>query len=164
MDGFGLMELPEELKIRGILTQGGAFRAKLASAAPYPRYYFVLNRDPVSDSDLVLLTSTTQFELHRNCDGGDDVHIPLRRAEYKEFTRDCLVCCNRPRIIKKAELVRRLNLQKYELLVPLPSHIAQRIAAGIAKSSLVPPAVKEMVLGPQAGKRLNGNRTKPNSE
>ncbi|MFH1370503.1 MAG: hypothetical protein ABII09_04375 [Planctomycetota bacterium] len=140
------MELPDKLKIHGILTQGGAFKAKLPKDS-YPRYYFILNRNPEADEKMVLLSSTTKFEEHRNCDGGNDVHIPLSRQDYDRFTQNCLVCCNRPQIVAKKTLEERLASQRYELLPALPAAVTARILRGIAKSNVVDTNVKKMVLG-----------------
>lgn len=141
------MDLPDDVKIRAIFAQGGAFKAKLAEDGGTKfRYYFVLNIKPKTDSLIVLSTSTTQFEEHKNCDGGDDVHIPLSPKDYKEFTKSCLICCNRPRSFSKASLERQLKSQKYDLLSPLPDELLQKILRGIAKSKVVSPKIKRMVL------------------
>jgi hypothetical protein len=140
------MELPDELKIRAILTQGGAFKAKLPTDS-YPRYYFILNRNPETDKELVLLSSTTQFDEHRNCKGGDDVHVPLSKRDYSDFTQDCLVCCDRPKCRPKKMLEQILKSQKWQLLAPLPKEILTRMIRGIARSNVVTPREKEMVIG-----------------
>ncbi len=139
------MDLPDDIKIRAILTQGGAFKGKLGEDS-YPRFYFVLNIDPEIDKALVLSTSTTAFELHRSCPGGDDVHIPVGRGDYESFTQDCLICCNRPKVIEKELLRKKLRSQGYEVLPPLPPNVLGRVLSGIAKSPVVPPAVKKLVL------------------
>ncbi len=147
------MELPDELKIRAIFTQGGAFKAKVSRKDEYPRYYFILNNNPASDQELVLLSSTTQFELHKFCDGGDDVHIPLGPTEYKEFTAECLICCNRPMRIPKSNLVKQLKSQKYQLLDHLPHEIVKQIVDGIAKSNVVDSVTKALVVGEDVNSR-----------
>lgn len=86
------MDLPSDLKIKGLLTQGGVFKAQLhENRDSYSRYYFVLNLNPQTDYVLILATSTTQFEQHRNCEKGDDIHIPLGPQDYSEFKKEC---CN----------------------------------------------------------------------
>ena len=60
-----MMELSNELKWKGVLTQGGAFRADFQEGGGY-RYYFVLNEDPEGDSVLLVSTTTTQFETHES--------------------------------------------------------------------------------------------------
>jgi hypothetical protein len=147
MGGFHLMDLPEKLKFRAILTQGGAFKAKVSQKDAYPRYYFVLNRNPEKDENLVLLTSTTQFEHHKFCDGGDDVHIPLSPQDYQEFTEHCLICCDRPMTLARKDVERKLMQQNYQILQPLPSDIVAKILRGIARSNVVPAKIKEFVLG-----------------
>jgi hypothetical protein len=142
------MELPDKLKIRGILTQGGAFKAKLPKDS-YPRYYFILNRNPEADEKMVLLSSTTQFEEHRNCDGGNNVHIPFPPNHYQEFPSDCLICCDRPRCVPKKLLEQGLKAQKWQLLSHLPAEIVAKIVKGIVISNVVTPVVKEMVIGPE---------------
>jgi hypothetical protein len=139
------MDLPNDIKIRAILTQGGAFKGKLWKDT-YPRFYFVLNINPDIDKVLILSTSTTAFELHRSCPGGDEVHIPVGPRDYSSFTQDCLICCNRPKEIEKDLLRKKLNSQGYEILPQLPQGLLDKILSGIAKSSVVAPAIKKLVL------------------
>jgi hypothetical protein len=138
------MDLPSDIKIRAILTQGGAFKGKLGKDS-YLRFYFVLNISPEIDKVLILSTSTTAFELHRSCPGGDEVHIPIGPRDYESFTQDCLICCNRPHVIEKELLRKKLTSQEYEILPQLPPNILDRILSGIAKSPVVAPAIKKLV-------------------
>jgi len=140
------MELPEHLKYKAIFVQGGAFKTQLPGDS-YPRYYFVLNKDPSDEDAIVLTTTTTHFELHRNCPDGDDVHIDLSVEDYEDFTQNCLICCNwKPRIIAKDKLINVISKQNYTLLKPLPKNVLDRILNGISKSSTIEPRVKSMIL------------------
>jgi len=141
------MDLSDDLKFRAVFTQGGAFKAKLVEdGSKKVRYYFVLNSNPQTDELMILSTSTTQFDLHKNCDGGNDVHIPLSPNDYEEFTHNCLICCDRPKKYDKAKLKKQLENQKWELLPALPNELLQKILNGIAKSKVVPLKIKRMVL------------------
>lgn len=140
------MDLPDNIRIQGILTQGGAFKTKLPKDS-YERFYFVLNNNPQDDAVIILSTSTTHFELHRNCPSGNDVHLPLSPDDYKPFYKDCLICCNRPVMIDKEGLLKKLQSGTYELLPQLPSAILEKIKYGIAKSPVVEPKIKQMILG-----------------
>lgn len=139
------MELPEKLKFKGILEQGSAFKAKLDSDN-YPRYYFVLNLSPETDTLLVLLTSTTRFMEHRNCLGGDDVHVHFYKGDYV-FEDHCLICCDRPQKPPKSLVEAKLRSQKYELLESMPPDILQKVLDGISNSPVVEGDTKAMVLG-----------------
>jgi hypothetical protein len=141
-----MMDVPENLKLKHVLVQGGAFKASFPGDS-YPRYYFVLNQNPATDTLIILSTSTTQFTEHRNCPGGDDVHIPLGREDYPDFTQNCLICCNRPRTINKKELEKQLASQKYVILPPLKEAILSQILSGIAKSKVIEPNIKKLILG-----------------
>ncbi len=140
------MDLPPDVKYRGILQQGQVFKAQIGKDK-YHRYYFVLNIDPETDTVLVLCTSTTQFEDHRNCREGDDVHINLSPQDYSGFTERCIICCDRPQCYKKTILERILKTQRWELLAPLPQTILDKILQGILKSPVVEGYIKKMVLG-----------------
>jgi hypothetical protein len=140
------MELPPRLKFQGVLQQGQAFKAQIGHDK-YPRYYFVLNIDPEADIALVLSTSTLEFEEHRNCKGGDDVHINLLKQDYPEIPQDSLICCDRPKVYNKTLLEQLLKIQSYELLQPLPQTILKKILQGILKSPVVEGYIKKMVLG-----------------
>ncbi len=141
------MDLPSNLKFKGALTQGGAFKAQLSINPSKARYYFILNVDPQTDTVLVLVTSTTDFFSHRSCPGGDGVHVNLSRQDYNELTANCLICCDRPRKMSKSTLEKELKNQKYTLLKPLPKAVLNKILAGIEKSPVVSSDIKELVLG-----------------
>lgn len=120
------MELPDQLKFKAILVQGGAFKTQFASDE-YPRYYFVINKNPAEVNTIILITSTTHFELHRDCPDGDDVHIVLSPRDYDEFTKKCLICCNwRPRILPKEKLLSIISKKEYVLLKPLPKNLLKK--------------------------------------
>jgi len=143
------MDLPDDIKIQGVLTQGGAFKAKLVKD-DYRRFYFILNRNPQDDTLIILTTSTTAFVLHRSCPDGDDVHISLTPDDYPPFYKNCLICCGTPKLLKteqKDNLLKKLKSGKFELLPPLSAEIIEKIKTGISKSSTVPPAIKKLVLG-----------------
>ncbi|PKL48756.1 MAG: hypothetical protein CVV39_03955 [Planctomycetes bacterium HGW-Planctomycetes-1] len=140
------MDLPEELKFSAIFTQGGAFKANLGEPSK-KRYYFVLNKNPQHDDLIILSTSTTAYALHRNCQGGDKVHIPLSPSDYSDFTENCLICCERPVRTPKNKLRKILNSQNYEILPPLPQSVLDKILNGIRKSSTVSPKEKQLILG-----------------
>lgn len=139
------MELPNNLKFSAVLIQGGAFKAQLKNDN-YPRFYFVLNKNPENDNILFLLTSTTAFDLHRNCEGGDDIHVPLSQEDYRGFTTDCVICCNNYKKVEKSRLEIILKKQEYRLLEPIPKKVLQKILNAIAKSIVVEPNVKAKIL------------------
>ena len=141
------MDLPKNLKIQGVLIQGGAFKVKLPNINK-ERFYFVLNQNPQDDTIIVLSTSTTAFDLHKSCRGGNDVHINISPEDYKPFPVHCLICCDRPVRYNKTELIEILQSEKFDLLPQLPSAILERIKNGIAKSPAVEPKIKQMILGP----------------
>ena len=130
------MELPDNLKFIAVLIQGGAFKAQLQNDS-YPRYYFVLNRTPLEDEKIVLITSTTHFELHKNSPGGDDIHIPLSKKDYEEFTQECLICCNRPRVESKEKLKSVLRKQQYIVLKGIPGSCHSKNTQWYSEESVV---------------------------
>jgi len=141
------MELPHNIKIKAILAQGGAFKAKLAhNADQYARYYFVLNIAPQSDSVIILISSTTTFYDHQFCEQADLVHVPLTPSDYPAFRENCLVCCSWFIKIPKSKLETELQSQKYDLLDPLPQDVLTKILQGIRRSPTVPTNIKEMIV------------------
>jgi hypothetical protein len=142
------MDLPDNLKFRAIFTQGSVFKAKLVEDGDeHERFYFVLNSKAQIDSLILLSTSTTQFDSHKDCQGGDEIHIPVSTEDYTPFTKACLICCGRPlKQVPKERLIKQLKSQKYRLLEPLPQDLLQKILVSIAKSKVIPPAQKKMIL------------------
>ena len=139
------MDLPDN-SYELFLKQGSAFKL-LQDGDKYPRYYFVLNLNAKFDSIILLSTSTTRFNSHRNCQGGDEIHIPVSKKDYTPFTEACLICCGRPlKEVSKKSLTEQLKSQKYKLLEPLPHNLLQKILTGIAKSKVIPPIHKKMIL------------------
>ncbi len=142
------MELPDNVKFKGVLVQGGAFKAKITSHKDqYPRFYFILNINPQADTVLVLSSTTTDFHSHKFCKGGDKVHITLSRKDYAPLYKNCLICCDRPQKIEKDKLEKELHSQSYELLPPLSEGVMQKIIQGISNSPVVEVNVKASILG-----------------
>ena len=142
------MDLPTNIKFNGVLIQGGAFKARIDSFNdPYPRYYFVLNINPQNDEVLVLSSSTTDFRSHENCESGDVVHICLTKEDYEEFTKPCIICCDRPKKISKAVLEAELESKGFSLLRAFPESSLQQVLEGILKSKVVTGDIKALVLG-----------------
>jgi hypothetical protein len=140
------MDLPPNLKFKGVLRQGAAFKAQLSINPNKVRFYFVLNVNPQTDTVLVLVTSTTDFWRHEACEGGDEVHINLSPSDYDELTANCLVCCNLPQKILKSKLEKELAGRKYILLKLLPAKLLSDILNGIEKSPVVSSDIKELIL------------------
>jgi hypothetical protein len=107
----------------------------------------VLNLNPQSDSLILLTSSTTRFSSHKNCPDADDVHINLFKKDYPSLKVDCIVCCNRRlKDVSKTNLIKQLKSQKYKFLEQLPQDLLQKILTGIAKSKVIPPIHKKMIL------------------
>ena len=146
------MDLPNNLKIKGIFVQGGAFKAKLIGN-DYPRYYFVLNYTPSSHDIVLITTSTTSFDSHRVC--GDEFHIPVSVDEYSEFTKNCMICLcgNNIRKIPYNKFLEIVGSGDFEMLTKLPDNLMQKIISSVRKNKVIETKIKKMICPPDEQER-----------
>ena len=134
------------------LQPGGAFRCPQrfpSDPKPKNRYFFILNRDPERDEEIVLVTPTTQGQRRREARGkaGEASIVDLSPQEYSALEVPSTVDCNSAEVWTKAELGRRIAAREASILDPLPETMLKRLREAVLCSRLIEPRIKRLVLG-----------------
>jgi len=144
------MELPEKLvsEFKQVLVQGGAFR-KYHSSTNEPeknRFFFVLNKNPSQDKVILVATSTTKIEQHKNRFSAD-VLIELTTEDFAPLPKTCLINCERAFARTRQDFEKFITEKKIEVLWPLGPEIIERIERAVKACKLLPDEDKQLVLG-----------------
>lgn len=113
------------------------------------RYFVVLNRNPKTDTALILVTSTTQvakrLEFIKRAGISEKTIVFVSDREYKVFTKESVFDCNEVievdinNLIKKIENNGSMNYPK------IPDSILAKLIVGINESPRVSEAFKKML-------------------
>ena len=144
------MELPPEIDAKRVIVPGGAYR-KLhgygtEDKGPKPRFFFILNKIPENDKDLIIVTSTTQISSRYKA-RYYKVLVRVSPNEYNSLPEESLIDCNSAEKIPKSNIVNWIKDQKITPLPPLPDSVLNRLRDAIKHSSNLNTKEKRLVLG-----------------
>ncbi len=102
------MELPPEIDAKRVIVPGGAYR-KLhgygtETKGPQRRFFFILNKNPENDKDLIVVTSTLQKTSRRRA-RYYKVLVTVSPNEYNSLPEESLIDCNSAEKIPKSNIV-----------------------------------------------------------
>lgn len=147
------MEIPPKIRIPLCIEQGSVFNFFIdfndSKRQSKNRYFVVLNRNPKTDTALIMVTSTTRTqkkkEFVKRAGISDKTIVEVKAKEYCIFTSDSAFDCNEifevsiNILIKKIEESGSMNYPK------LPSNILKRIILGIKESPKISQSVKDLM-------------------
>jgi len=144
------MELPPESVAKQIIVSGGAYR-KLheygtETKGPKRRYFFILNKNPENDKDLIVVTSTTQITSRYKA-RYHKVLVRVGPNEYNSFTEESLIDCDSAEKVSKNDIVNWIRDQKITPLPPLPDSVLNQLRDAIKHTSTLNTKEKRLVLG-----------------
>jgi hypothetical protein len=140
------LELPPEI-IKSIIKPGSVFYfpdEALTSAEPH--YFIVLNQNPLTDSVLILVVSSSQIikvkHRRKNLPG---TCLEIEPRQYGGFTKPSIVDCNT--IFKRSltELIDKLKINRLRLKPEMDMLIIERLRGAVLKSSLIAEEIKKML-------------------
>ena len=144
------MELPPEIVAKQIIVSGGAYRKVheygTETKGPQRRYFFILNKNPENDKDLIVVTSTLQKTSRRKA-RYYKVLVTVGPNEYNSLPEESLIDCNSAEKISKSDIVNWIKDQKITPLPPLPNSVLNRLRDAIKHSSTLNTKEKRLVLG-----------------
>lgn len=144
------MKLPPEIIVRQIIVSGGAYR-KLheygtETKGPKRRYFFILNKNPANDKDLIIVTSTTQITSRYKA-RYHKVLVRVSPNEYNSFREESLIDCDSAKKVPKSDIVDWIRNQQITPLPPLPDSVLSQLRNAIKHTSTLNAKEKQLVLG-----------------
>jgi len=144
------MELPPEIVEKQIIVSGGAYR-KLheygtETKGPKRRYFFILNKNPDNDKDLIVVSSTTQITSRYKA-RYHKVLVRIGPKEYDSLPEESLIDCDSAEKVSKSDIVDWIRKQKITPLPPLPDSVLNQLRNAIKHASTLNAKGKRLVLG-----------------
>lgn len=144
------MELPPEIVVKQIIVPGGAYRKLHEYGTEIKgtkrRYFFILNKNPANDKDLIVVTSTTQITSRYKA-RYHKVLVKVSPNEYNSFTEESLIDCDSAEKVSNSEIVDWIKNQKIAPLPPLPDSVLNQFRNAIKHASTLNTKEKRLVLG-----------------
>ena len=111
------MHIPAKVKIPLCIEQGAVFNFRMEVDGPKRqsknRYFVVLNRNPKTDSVLILVTSTTQIakrkEFIQRAGISEQTIVSVSPKEYPVFTSESVFNCNDVVEVSMEDLIRKVD-------------------------------------------------------
>jgi len=139
------MQIPPAIRIPICIEQGSVFNffhdAQGAGRASKNRYFVVMNRNPKTDTVLLLVTPTTQSEKRlafvRGRGISEKTIVNVLTTEYQPFSHDCVFDCNGLVEVKMSDLIARIEADGSDHYPKMPDTILSRLIHGVKESPMV---------------------------
>lgn len=147
------MEIPPKIKIPLCVEQGSIFNFFVDFGDPKRqsknRYFIILNRNPKTDTALIMVTSTTQIQKKREfvkrTGISDKTIVEVKTKEHCIFTSDSAFNCNEVFEVNMSDLIRKIEENGSMNYPKLPDNILKRIIAGINESPKISQSIKDLI-------------------
>ncbi len=147
------MEIPINIRIPLCVEQGSVFNFYMevggSSRQSKNRYFVVLNRDPKTDSVLILVTSTTKItkrkEFVQRAGISEQTIVVVSPNEYPVFTNGSAFNCNDVIEVSMKDLVRKIEKNGSMNYPKISDSILTKLITGVNKSPNIAPAIKKLL-------------------
>lgn len=147
------MEIPVKMRIALCIEQGAVFNFHMEVDGPKRqsknRYFVVLNRNPKTDTALVLVTSTTQVakrrEFVQRAGISEQTIVLVSPREYPVFTSASAFNCNDVIEVSMEDLIRKVENNGSMNYPKIPDSVLTKLIAGINESPRISPAIKKLL-------------------
>jgi len=113
------------------------------------RYFVVLNRNPKTDTALVMVTSTTQIakrrEFVQRAGISEQTIVSVSPKEYSVFTSESAFNCNDVIEVGMEDLIRKVESNGSMDYPKIPDSILTKLIVGINESPRIAPAIKKLL-------------------
>ena len=147
------MDIPVKIRIALCIEQGAVFNFRMEVDGPKRqsknRYFVVLNRNPKTDTALVLVTSTTQIakrkEFVQRAGISEQTIVSVSPKEYSVFTSESAFNCNDVIEVSMDDLIRKVEDDGSMNYPKIPDSIVSKLIIGINESPRISPAIKKLL-------------------
>ena len=147
------MHIPPKVRIPLCIEQGSVFNFHIefrgSGRQSKNRYFVVLNRNPKTDTVLILLTSTTQIdkkkEFIKRAGISEKTIVSVTPKEYTVFTLESVFNCNEVIEVSMQDLVRKIEDNGSMNYPKMPEEILNKLLSGVSESLRVTEATKKFL-------------------
>lgn len=140
-----MIRIPPDVQIRASIKPGAVYYFPDASLkSREPHYFIVINREPLTDTVLLLVCASSQVEkVNRRREGyPPETLVQVSPGEYSGFTRASVIDCNHVFERNINELVEKLTNGNLRLEAEMSAALVERLRDGVVSSNLVAKRVK----------------------
>jgi len=147
MEGVGNHIPPDFIK-KQIFISGGAFLRihQFINEPPQKRRFFVLNKNPESDSKIITVHATTQIEKRKK-HRPPEVLVEIKPEEYPALTEHSIIDCESYIVWYKPILESQIEKGNIQPLQQLPTLKLKELRNAIGRSKTLAPIDKRLVIG-----------------
>ncbi|MFA6602135.1 MAG: hypothetical protein WCT02_04775 [Candidatus Paceibacterota bacterium] len=145
------MDISARIRILAGITRGSVYYFEdgdLSSTEPH--YFIVLNKNPKTEEVVILACASSQVEKRKQVAQrlgfSAETLVIVLPDEYKEFTKETVIDCNRV-FEKSAEtLIEKLNQGKLRVCTEqMPEKVVKKMIVGILASNQVSKNIQSML-------------------
>jgi len=139
--------MPPGLVQKHLMVQGGAFRRKweFKNEGNKWRYFFILNKSPLTDDKLLIVTATTKVQKTLRL--FSLAVVVVSPNEYGSLEQESAINCAMPEERSKKELLDAINAGEIHVMTPLPDSVLARVLKAVETATTITPKSKALILG-----------------
>lgn len=147
------MEISPKVRIPLCIEQGSVFNFHIdfdgTGRQSKNRYFVVVNRNPKTDTALILVTSTTQIakkkEFVKRAGISERTIVPVSPKEYLVFSAESAFNCNDVYEVSMQDLIRKIEDTGSMNYPKIPESILAKLITGINESPNVTLSIKKLL-------------------
>lgn len=147
------MDIPTKIRIPLCIEQGCVYNFHMEVAGPNRqsknRYFVVLNKNPKTDTALILITSTTQVakrkEFVQRAGISEKTIVSVSPSEYRIFNNESAFDCNEVIEVGMSDLIKKIENNGSMNYPKIPGNILAKLIAGVNESPRVSEVFKKMI-------------------
>ena len=147
------MYVPAKVRIPICIEQGSVFNFHIEINDPKRqsknRYFVVLNKNPKTDSVLILVTPTRQIarrkEFIQRAGISEQTLVSVSPKEYPVFTSESVFNCNDVIEVNMVDLIRKVDSDGSMNYPKIPNSILTKLIIGINKSPRISVTTKKLL-------------------
>ncbi len=147
------MEIPVKIRISLSVEQGSVFNFRFepkgVGRESKNRYFAVLNRNPKTDTALIMLTSTTQVakkrEFFNRAGISEKTIVIVTPSEYSVFKTESAFNCNDIYEVKMSDLIKKIEDGGSMNYPKLSDKVLNKLIIAVNASPLVSVAIKKLL-------------------
>ena len=147
------MDIAPKIRIPLCIEQGAVFNFRMEVDGPNRqsknRYFVVLNKNPKTDTALILITSTTQVakrkEVVQRAGISEKTIVSVSPSEYRVFNNESAFNCNDVIEVHMTDLIRKVEEDGSMNYPKIPEGILAKLINGINLSPRISQAIKNLL-------------------
>ena len=134
------MEIPADVQIKSTIRTGAVYYFQENTfGSDEPHFFIVMNVDPLNDTVIYLLCSSTRIDIVRqrrwNC--SNETLIEISPKEYEGFTRRSIVDCNEVYEKSIDMLINKLSKGELKVKPEMNGKLVEKLRQGVFYSDVV---------------------------